>query len=145
MRGWRAQSLLLVGAAALLAGSMALGGCRQQAYPVFAVQLTAAPAGASGGQAPAKAGPAAVREHTAAPAERSKPWDLNLVPAAALKALPGISAATVTAMIAGRPYAAKRELLRRHIVSAAQYAAWKSYLVVPRARRVASGAHARRR
>ncbi len=54
------------------------------------------------------------------------------MPASTLRQLPGIDARTVAAVVAGRPYRAKRELVKRRILTSAQYARWKNYLVVHR-------------
>lgn len=124
----------------VLLAAAGLLGCRQQAYRVFAVQLTPATTAAASAPATMRAhsrigvragarsqGPPAEQDRDASPA-----WDLNRVPAATLQLLPGITAATVQAMVDGRPYRAKRDLLKRRILTDAQYAQWKGDLVVHR-------------
>ena len=77
-----------------------------------AVGLSAAPAG----QAPAKAA-----DKTATKAAKSPPVDINSASADALKALPGIGDAYSAAIIKGRPYAKKTDLLSKKIVPQATY------------------------
>src|ERR1700691_5226931 len=47
--------------------------------------------------------------------------DLNKATPEQLRALPGITAAQVHRIIAGRPYASTDELVKRHLVSKAEY------------------------
>lgn len=116
--------------------------CGQQPQRVFAVQVAEAPAAGAAAALPAGAGPA-LRRATPTGLDfkaRNRAWDLNAVSVTELEQLPGMDAKTAAAIVAGRPYKAKRELLKRHILSAAQYARWKDYLVVHRARAAASPA-----
>ena len=126
--------LMLVASAA----GMLLTGCGSRPYRVFAVQVaTAAPTGSSpevpaAGLRPvgfALPGPPAWAGGKDA---SGTPWDLNQVSEVALETLPGMDAATAAAIIAHRPYRGKRELLTKHVVTAAQYARWKGALVVHR-------------
>lgn len=119
---------------AVLLGVVALAlGC-QQPYQVFAVQIAkAAPTATATAVAdPPPAGQPARGKKRSKRAKQEK-WDLNRAPASMLMELPGISRVTVAAMIAGRPYRAKRALLKRGILTPAQYAKWKGDLVVHRA------------
>jgi len=132
----------------------AMAACGGQPYPVFAVQVAEAPpASAAADAAALSASPPAMAltsasqpvAGTAASAEGLRPrhpqWDLNQATAEQLRQLPGVSAAQVAALIAGRPYVSKRQLVSRHLLTAAEYARWKEYLVVHReAHRGARGA-----
>lgn len=125
------RQLVVLGA---LVGVAALAlGC-QQPYQVFAVQIAkaapaAAPLATAADPLPTGQSPQVKKRRKRSKQEK---WDLNRVPASTLMELPGISRATVEAMIAGRPYKAKRELLKRRILTPAQYAKWKDELVVHR-------------
>ncbi len=123
----RPAAAMAVGLAWLLAG------CGQPAYQVFAVRVASAPATA-GAATPAAAPPAAATKEAAgsARAEGGK-LDLNRATAEELRRLPGISAAAIAAIAAGRPYTAKHQLLTRGVLSPGQYAIWKDELVVHRA------------
>ncbi|HET9784925.1 MAG TPA: hypothetical protein VFP94_08220 [Terriglobales bacterium] len=125
---------------ALLGGLVLLAAC-QQPYRVFAVQVASADAAAAPPGAladmrplPAAASQPLAPQPVAAQAERKdRPkWDLNRVPAQTLMGLPGMTGDLATAIINGRPYRSKRELMKRKILTAGQYARWKDYLVVHR-------------
>src|SRR5690348_12587320 len=123
----------------VLVAGWGLAGCSQRPYRVFAVQIAAAPPAvpdAAGAAAPgvdpvalALPGP----RQTPSAHSPSTPWDLNRVTVAALTTLPGMDAATAQAIVAHQPYPDKRDLLKRHILTPAQYARWKQDLVVHRA------------
>ena len=130
---------------AVVALGLALGlmlGCGQTPYRAFAVEVASAPPPPDPVAPPAPAGLAAASSGlrtagltTGADSglrARHPQWDLNRVSPTTLATLPGIDANTVAAIVGGRPYKAKRELLRRKILTAAQYARWKDYLVVHR-------------
>jgi len=120
---------ILFCAAALLG----LTACGQQPYRVFATQVAWAPAANPPAGAPALATPVAAIADDAGSLKASHPqWDLNQVPLATLMTLPEMDDATAKSIIAARPYKAKRDLLKRKILTAAQYARWKDYLVVHR-------------
>ncbi|MGH9520142.1 MAG: hypothetical protein ACRD2D_10850 [Terriglobales bacterium] len=111
-------------------GSMAaLMGCGQSPQRVFAVQIASAPPAAAAPAATRSALPAIV---SAAFHPRHPAFDLNAAGLAELESIPGIDARTAAAMVAARPYASKRALLRRGILTTAEYARWKGYLVVHR-------------
>jgi competence protein ComEA len=94
---------------------------------------------ASTGCTPAQRDPEAIRQDTAkATSEASKDAkavvkgvedalktkssvDLNKATPEQLRALPGITAAQVHRIIAGRPYASTDELVKRHLVTKAEY------------------------
>ena len=123
--------------AAAMAG-MLLTGCGSRPYRVFAVQVATAAPGEASPDLPA-AGLHPVGFALPGPQARAggkdsfgTPWDLNHVSEVALETLPGMEAATAAAIVAHRPYRSKRELLTKHIVTAAQYARWKGALVVHR-------------
>jgi len=121
-----APALLVLGLACLFAA-----GC-EQPYRVFAVQVAAAPNGPAGmATAPVGLkGKTGTLEGERGLAGRRTQWDLNEAGVATLGTLPGITPALVGAMIAGRPYRAKRELLTRRILTTSEYGRWKAYLVV---------------
>ena len=56
--------------------------------------------------------------------------DVNHADAAALAGLPGLGPADADRIVAGRPYAAKEDLLRRHILDPHQYDAVDRYVFV---------------
>ncbi|HZT73726.1 MAG TPA: helix-hairpin-helix domain-containing protein [Terriglobales bacterium] len=70
---------------------------------------------------------------------RARPLDLNHAAAAQLARVPGLSSALAAQIVAARPWRAKRDLLRRHLLTPAQYALAKAHLVVHRARPSRSG------
>jgi hypothetical protein len=121
-----------LGVTVVLVAGLLTAGC-EQPYRVFAVQVAAAPSGPGNGQAWGRG----VR--TDAPpvgesglAGRRTQWDVNLVGEATLGELPGITPGLARAIIAGRPYRTKRELLTHRVVTAEEYDRWKAYLVVHR-------------
>jgi len=59
-------------------------------------------------------------------------FDLNRASARSLQQIPGMDAATAQAVLAARPYADKRDLLRRNVLTDAQHERWKVYFVVRR-------------
>jgi DNA uptake protein ComE-like DNA-binding protein len=143
----------------LLGGLVLLIAC-QQPYRVFAVQVAAAdqtPSAAPGALADARPQPLAATQPATDPplaalpvaaqqsrTERPK-WDLNRVPAQTLMGLPGMTTDIAAAIINGRPYRSKRELIKRKILTNGQYARWKDYLVVHRATATSRGSAATRR
>jgi competence protein ComEA len=116
---------------ALLAAGLAAASacCGQPAYQVFAVRVASAPAAPPGLRA-AAASPAAAPQR--GPQQSDGKLDLNRASATRLRRLPGASSIVIAAILAGRPYTAKRQLLQRGVLSPAQYAVWKNYLVVHR-------------
>lgn len=108
---------------------LALDSCGQQPYRVFATQVAWAPAATSAPGAP-RVLPVSADLGGLHPSHNQ--WDLNQVPLATLLTLPEMDEATAKSIIAARPYKTKRDLLKRKILTAAQYARWKDYLVVHR-------------
>jgi DNA uptake protein ComE-like DNA-binding protein len=56
--------------------------------------------------------------------------DVNRADPATLARLPGLGSADAERIVAGRPYAAKEDLLRRHILDARQYDAVEQHVFV---------------
>lgn len=121
-----------LGVTAVLVVGLLAAGC-EQPYRVFAVQVAAAPSG-PGGAVGVPVGLPLASKLTAESGLVGKrtQWDVNQVGVATLGELPGITPALARAIIAGRPYRAKRELLTRRVVTAEEYERWKAYLVVHR-------------
>lgn len=64
------------------------------------------------------------------PASVATVLDVNQAPAGALATLPTLGPDDAERIVAARPYYAKEELLRRHILSQRQYDAVRDHLVV---------------
>ena len=135
----------------LMGALLLLGGC-QQPYRVFAVQVASAEEappplpGALADARPLAVAPVAAPTMGGLGMRMARPkWDLNRVPAVTLMELPGMTPGVVTAIINGRPYRGKRELLKRKILTAEQYERWKDYLVVHRGAATSRGSAATRR
>lgn len=83
--------------------------------------------------APALAGGAAPSPSTGAPASRpaasAEPLDINSASQAELDALPGIGAVRSEAIIKGRPYRGKNDLVSRGIVPESVYETIKDRIV----------------
>lgn len=58
--------------------------------------------------------------------------DLNRAPLARLEQVPGVGPALAVRIVAARPFRAKRDLLRQGLLTPAEYARAKGYLVVHR-------------
>lgn len=58
--------------------------------------------------------------------------DLNRAPLARLEQVPGVGPARAARIVAARPFRAKRDLLRQGLLTPAEYAQAKGYLVVHR-------------
>lgn len=116
--------------------AVALVGCQAQPKEVFAYQLPNAPfSTAASADARVAAAPAAKQYRESA----RRRWadtklDLNQVSAAQLARVPGLTPALAEKIVELRPFRAKRDLLRHHVLSAGQYALAKRYLVVHRSR-----------
>ena len=78
-------------------------------------------------KAPAKKAPA--KAAAAAPAAAAKLLDINSASKEELEALPAIGKARSAAIIAGRPYKGKDELVSKKILSAADYAKVKDLII----------------
>ena len=82
--------------------------------------------------APTKGTPSAKPQAAASSAKASaevKPIDINSASSQQLKTLPGITAAEVEKLIAGRPYGSKSQLVSRGIVSEATYQGLRPQIV----------------
>ncbi len=82
--------------------------------------------------APAKSTPSAKPEAAASSAKASaevKPIDINSASSKQLKTLPGITAAEVEKVIAGRPYGSKSQLVSRGVISEATYQGLRQQIV----------------
>ena len=90
------------------------------ATALAAIALAAAPLAAQ----PKPATPA----HAAAAAATSQ-LDINSATAAQLQQVPGIGEAYAAKIIAGRPYKAKDELMRKHVLPAGVYSKVKDRLI----------------
>ena len=104
---------------AALALSMAI------AVPAIAQTPATKPAPA----ATTKMAPAPKPAPAAKPAPKAALIDINSASAAELDALPQIGAARAAAIIAGRPYKGKDDLLRRKIIPANAYDAIKDKVI----------------
>jgi competence protein ComEA len=94
---------------------------------------TAPPPAADSKMAPApksdKAAPAAKADTKAAPAAKTDLIDLNSASAADLEALKGIGKAHSAAIIKGRPYKGKDDLVTRKIITEKEYAEIKDKII----------------
>ena len=88
---------------------------------------TKAPAAAPAKTAPAA--PAAPAKAAAAPAAKSAEIDINSASAAELSTLPGIAEARSAAIIKGRPYKRKDELVQKKILPQAVYDGIKDKII----------------
>ena len=120
----RSRSIsILVTAALLLLG----------AGQAFAADGSAAAPPAQGqASAPAKGTPSAKPQAAASSAKAAaevKPIDINSASSKQLKTLPGITAAEVEKVIAGRPYGSKSQLVSRGVISEATYQGLRQQIV----------------
>ena len=94
---------------------------------------TAPPPAADSKMAPApksdKAAPAAKADTKAAPAAKTDLIDLNSASAADLEALKGIGKAHSAAIIKGRPYKGKDDLVTKKIITEKEYAEIKDKII----------------
>ena len=86
-------------------------------------------AAATAAAATAKAKTTATAKTRTAPAAATAKVDINTAPKAELAKLPVIGDAIADKIIAGRPYATKRDLLTRKILTAKQYAKVKDLII----------------
>jgi competence protein ComEA len=87
---------------------------------------TAAPSAAP------KAGVATPSTSAPAPARAAEPIDINSATKEQLDALPGIGSARAEAIIKGRPYTGKDDLLRRKIIPENVYSGIKDRIIAHR-------------
>lgn len=113
----------------LLAG---LTGCPNQPKEVFAYRLPDAPLRRAV-DPPQTAGATPPARNSTRRLGRVAALDLNRAPLAALAAVPGLNRELAQRILAQRPLHAKRDLLRLRLLTPAQYATAKPYLVVHRA------------
>lgn len=116
-------------AASVAALALFLAGCGHPAYQVFAVRVASAPPAKGIAGETAETAPVAA---VSGQATEDGKLDLNHATATELRRLPGAGPTVIAAILAGRPYTAKQQLVKRGVLSAAQYASWKEYLVVHR-------------
>jgi len=110
--------------AALLLALTGLLGCQAGTHEVFAIALSPQPLAASPGRL--------ARQEAAAPAGSAplgSAVDVNHAGLAALERVSGIDVERAAAIVAGRPYRSKRELLSRGILTTAEYGRARDSLV----------------
>ncbi len=79
--------------------------------------------------AAAKRGAGAIVRGVAEGLTRKGPLNINTATERQISDLPGISSAEAAAIVAGRPYKSTRDLVRRHILTAAEFDQVKSRTV----------------
>ncbi len=116
-------------ATALLIGASGASFAQKQEAP------KAAPAPAA--KADAKAAPAAAPKAPAAPAAEAKkePMDINTATEKELAGLPKIGEARAKAIVKGRPYAGKDDLINKKIVPQDAYDAIKDMIIAKQAKK----------
>jgi DNA uptake protein ComE-like DNA-binding protein len=77
----------------------------------------------------AKKAPAAAAAAKEAPAKAAKLLDINSATKEELEALPGIGKARSAAIIAGRPYKGKDDLVNKKVLNAGDYAKIKDLII----------------
>ena len=118
----RSISILVTATLLVLGAGQALAADSSSATPPAQGQASA----------PAKGTRAAKPQAAASSAKASaevKPIDINSASSKQLKMLPGITAAEVEKIIAGRPYGSKSQLVSRGIISEATYQALRPQIV----------------
>jgi DNA uptake protein ComE-like DNA-binding protein len=103
-----------ISAAAVLV--LALAGCTTESRSPDAIREQTANATAA-----AKRDAKAVAQGVFEGLARKGPVNINKATKEQLLTLPGVSSATAEVIIAGRPYSRSSELVRKHIVSKAEY------------------------
>ncbi|HZQ92825.1 MAG TPA: helix-hairpin-helix domain-containing protein [Terriglobales bacterium] len=95
---------------------------------------------AAGSSAPAKATTAPAKKTSSKHVEK---LDINAATRDQLKELPGIGDATADKIIAGRPYRAKNDLVKRKIISESTYEGIKEQIIAHQPKAAAAGGDAK--
>ncbi|HWZ13580.1 MAG TPA: helix-hairpin-helix domain-containing protein [Acidobacteriaceae bacterium] len=103
-------------ATAVVVSMLALAGCTTESRSPDAIREQTANATAA-----AKRDAKAVAQGVFEGLSRKGPVNINKATKEELLTLPGVSETTADAIIAGRPYSRSSELVRKHIVSKAEY------------------------
>jgi competence protein ComEA len=96
---------------------------------------------AAGSSSTAKASTPTAKKTSSKPA--AEKLDINAATRDQLKELPGIGDATADKIIAGRPYRAKNDLVKRKIVSESTYEGIKEQIIAHQPKAAASGGDAK--
>jgi DNA uptake protein ComE-like DNA-binding protein len=115
--------MFMVRVAAMAALLLLLGGCS----PNNTESLERRTADAT---AAAKRDAGAIARGVAEGLKRKGPWDINAASATDLETLPGVTPELAGKIVEKRPYAATRDLVRKHVLSSAEYDRVKNQIFV---------------